>query len=89
MTDSVKKTLLLAWVVLVVSTAISWFVGDDHGLGSGDAAAWAVIAIAFAKVWLVGLHFMELRHAPPVLRRLFEGWVVVVPVALAVLYSSA
>lgn len=83
------RPLYLVWLVLVVSTAFSWFVGDDHGFGTGDAAAWTVIAIAFAKVWLVGMHFMELRHAPPLLRRLFEGWVVVVPVALAVLYSTA
>lgn len=83
------KPLYAVWAVLVAATAISWFVGDDHGVGTGDAAAWAVIAIAFAKVWLVGMHFMELRHAPRLLRRLFEGWVVVVPVVLAVLYSSA
>lgn len=86
---SVKHLLLLVWGALVAATAVSWFVGDDHGLGTGDAAVLGVLAITFTKVWLVGLHFMELRTAPPVLRRLFNGYVVLVPVALAAVYLSA
>ncbi|WP_230316236.1 cytochrome C oxidase subunit IV family protein [Conexibacter sp. W3-3-2] len=88
MSSAITRPLAIVWVVLVASTAVSWLVGDDHGFGSGDAAAFTVIAIAFAKVWLVGLHFMELRHAPPRLRRLFEAWVVVVPVVLAAMYAA-
>ena len=39
MSDSVKKTLYVVWAVLVASTAVSWFVGDDHGLGDLNEVA--------------------------------------------------
>lgn len=81
--------LVAVWTVLVAATAASWFVGADHGGGSADAAALGVIAIAFAKVWLVGRHFMELRTAPLLLQRLFDGYVVVVGSALGAVYLVA
>jgi hypothetical protein len=46
----------------------------------------AVLAVAFVKVRLIGIHFMELGTAPRVLRGLFEGYVVVVALALFALY---
>jgi hypothetical protein len=89
MTDRANTLLYGVWGGLVVATVASWLLGDDHGVASGDVAVVAVLVITFTKIWLVGLHFMELRHAPAVLRRAFEGYVVVVPVALAALYLSA
>lgn len=56
------------WAVLVAATLASW------SLGGGNAV---VVAVAFVKVRLVGLYFMELRTAPLPLRGLFEGWVLV------------
>jgi hypothetical protein len=44
-----------------------------------------VIAVALFKVRLIGIYFMELRVAPPPLRLLFEGYVLVVFVTLTVL----
>ena len=43
---------------------------------------------AFGKAWIVGREFMELRHAPLVLRAIFGGWVVVVGTTLTVLYLT-
>lgn len=86
---STRTTLVAVWAALVAATAASWFIGADHGLGAGDVAALGVIAVAFVKVWLVGRHFMELRTAPPLLRGLFDGYVVVVGTALAVVYLVA
>lgn len=83
-----RKLLTVVWAGLVQATVVSFLLGDDHGFGTGDAAVLGVLAITFAKVWLVGLHFMELRHAPRGLRSLFEGYVVVVPVALAAIYLA-
>lgn len=79
------RTLVVVWGGLVVATVVAFLVGDDHAIGEGDAAVVAVLGITFTKVWLVGLHFMELRGAPRVLRGLFEGYCVVVPAALVVL----
>lgn len=80
--NDASKLLVGVWTALAVATVASWQVGE----GSGDAAVLALLGLAFTKVWLVGRHFMELRHAPPVLRGLFDAYVVVVPVGLSVLF---
>jgi hypothetical protein len=66
-----------AWAVLMLATVISWALGTRHGLVVHDArfAAIGVLTIAFAKVYLVGRHFMELREAPRSLVLSFNGLV--------------
>ncbi|WP_372787832.1 cytochrome C oxidase subunit IV family protein [Paraconexibacter sp.] len=64
-----------AWAALVLATGVSWWLGADHGLGAGDAAVAGVLAIGFAKAWVVGRWFMDLRAAPLWLRRCFDAWV--------------
>jgi hypothetical protein len=59
-----------SWLLLVAATILSWALGADHGTGSMVAVV--VLAIATIKVRLVGLDFMELRHAPIPLRAAFE-----------------
>ena len=59
-----------SWLVLVAATVLSWAVGAEHGTGS--LVAVVVLGIAAIKVRLVGLDFMELRHAPLPLRVAFE-----------------
>ncbi|MCW3040456.1 MAG: hypothetical protein JWM31_2361, partial [Solirubrobacterales bacterium] len=46
------------------------------------------LVLAFGKAWIVGHEFMELRHAPPLLRRVFAGWVLVVGTTLTVMYLA-
>jgi len=81
----------LVWLGLMLLTTISWWSGAGHGLGSDtrSLATAVVLLIAFAKVHLVGMHFMELRHAALPLRLVFEAWVVLVPAALIGLYQWA
>ncbi|AQA04588.1 hypothetical protein BVC93_21595 [Mycobacterium sp. MS1601] len=74
----------LSWLILVAATVASWLVGADHGAGS--LVAVAVLAIAAAKVRLVGLDFMELRHAPIPLRVLFEAYCVALWAVLSGLF---
>ena len=61
----------VTWLILVAATIVSWAVGAEHGTGS--AVAVLVLAIAAVKVRLVGLDFMELRHAPIPLRAAFRA----------------
>jgi len=65
------------WVVLIVATAATWTLGTNHGFGNHTLASVVILLIAFIKVRLVGLYFMELRDAPAALRGLFEGYCVV------------
>ena len=48
---------------------------------------YAVILIAAIKVRVIVREFMEVRHAPNLLRRLTDGWTVFITVALLAIYS--
>lgn len=77
------------WLLLVGATGLSWEFG--HGLGFGSDyryATVAVIVIAFIKLRLIYLEFMELCHAPPALRRAFDAWTVATCGSLLILYCS-
>lgn len=75
------RSLTAVWALLVAATLLSVGV---HVLVGGVAALVVLLAVTFTKVWLVARYFMELRDAPALLRRLVDGYCVVVPVGLAV-----
>lgn len=67
-----------AWVVLMALTAATWWMGGDHqiaGLGR-HAVMVGILLLSFAKIYVVGHAFMELREAAPWLVRLFGAWCV-------------
>lgn len=74
----------LSWLILMSATLVSWAIGTEHGTSS--LAALVVLAIAAAKIRLVGLDFMELRHAPTLLRAAFEFYCIGLWTLLAGLY---
>lgn len=65
-----------AWLVLLVATGATWWLGDVGAAGTG--AILAMLAIAIIKGRLVILDFMELRDAPLMWRLLLEGWMILV-----------
>ncbi|MGW4124665.1 cytochrome C oxidase subunit IV family protein [Nocardia sp. NPDC004711] len=75
------------WIGLVAATCVTWWFGADHPLASISVkfASAAAVAIAFVKAYFIGSEFMELRSAPLVLRRVFQGWVAIFGVAAIVL----
>ncbi len=80
----VRNRAGFSWLVLIAATVVSWAVGAEHGTGS--IVAVVVLAIAAIKVRLVGLDFMELRHAPIPLRVMFESYCCVMWAVLSGLY---
>lgn len=82
---------LVTWGLLMLATALSWWLGTDHGLPmGGKALAMSVIAVvAFVKVYLVSMYFMELRHAPRILKHSFNGWTVLTCALVVGLYLAA
>jgi hypothetical protein len=72
----------LTWLVLVVATLVSFWIGADHGVNNPKAAAAVLIAVALGKVALIGMQFMELRHADVRLRRGFQLYCAVVGAGL-------
>ncbi len=84
MTRFKPDVITVLWVVLSLATVLSWAIGVEastHAL-----AAVAILLIAFVKLRLVGIHFMEIGNAPVVLRVLFESYVVVTFVALLAIF---
>lgn len=73
-----------SWLFLVAATVTSWAVSAEHGTGS--LVAVVVLGIAAIKVRLVGLDFMELRHAPVPLRVAFEAYCLGMWALLSALY---
>jgi hypothetical protein len=85
MSAAVRSAPAITWLILVAATFISLVVGSDHGLHDRDVVAAVLLVVAFAKVSLVGRHFMELHVAAPALRRSFDAYVLVVCTTLVVL----
>ena len=78
------RPVLTVGAVLMVATLFSAWLG--HGLGPRRAATVVVIVVAFAKVFLVGEYFMELRNAPLAFRLVLGGWCVPMAALLIGLY---
>ena len=82
MTALLRAPATVVWAVLIVATIATWTLGTQHGIHSHTLASVLILLIAFIKVRLVGLYFMELREAPTVLKGLFEAYCVVVCTAV-------
>lgn len=82
--ELVRNRAGFSWLLLVAATVLSWAIGAEHATGS--LVAVVVLAIAALKVRLVGLDFMELRHAPVLLRAVFEFYCFAVWAVLCGLY---
>ena len=77
-----------AWLVLMALTAASWWVGADHAISgmARDLAMISILVLTFAKIFVVGHSFMELREAAPWLMRAFSTWCVALCAVLSALY---
>jgi hypothetical protein len=81
-----NKRLAIVWLILSAMTlAYIWLdhSADDNGVyRASTVVTVAAIVIALIKVRIIFREFMEVRHAPAVLRRLTDAWVVLMAVCL-------
>jgi hypothetical protein len=77
-----------AWVLLIIATGVTWWLGTDHEAkaAGGRILVAMAIPVAFLKVYLIGWEFMEVRTAPRALRAVFGAWVAVLTFALVAVY---
>jgi hypothetical protein len=75
-TSGVPAGTMAAWLALMAITLASFWLGTGHAPGGASArsAAAVVVSAAFAKAFLVGWHFMEIRAAAVALRWAFTVW---------------
>jgi hypothetical protein len=79
-----NRRLLVVWLVLASLTL--GYLWIDHSVGGSLRAnaliTSTVIVIALIKVRIIFREFMEVRHAPVLLRRLTDVWVFVIAAGL-------
>lgn len=74
------KTLNIVWGILI---ALSLVVALSPA--GGNSHIWFYVAagiVTMVKGWLIINDFMELKHAPKILRRLVQGWLSVTTTAV-------
>ena len=76
MSAASDKRLILAWLVLSAITISQLGLGSLDALTPNAAIASSAIVIALVKVRIIFREFMEIRHAPALLCRLTDLWVV-------------
>jgi hypothetical protein len=88
-TTAFDKRLALVWFALTAISIASVWLGQlrGHDASAPNAAiTFSVIAMALVKVRVIIREFMEVRHAPPLLCRLTDAWLVLTGVALLGIY---
>jgi hypothetical protein len=89
---SSNQRLVAVWLVLVAITVVYLAIdhsSDDHGTPSASTAVTiSAIALALLKFRLVVHELMDVRHAPPPLRRLTDALVAVVALSLLATYLT-
>ena len=82
--DRAERRLAVIWAAMFALTLLSYAAGEGsiHHAAAGVAS---VVALAFLKVRFVLLDFMEVRHAPLLLRAVLELWVVALALLLVIL----
>jgi len=80
-----EKRLLVVWLALSAATLVSLSLGSLEGreaLAPSAAVTTSAIVVALVKVRVIFQEFMEVRHAPALLSRLTDLWVVLTGVCL-------
>lgn len=83
----VEKAVFVVFSVLVAATTTMWWVGEHHWMSRRSSAIFLFV-VAFLKIRLVMLYFMELRSAPTAWRLIFDAWCIACCVWLSALYMQ-
>ena len=89
MNSAFEIRLAFVWLLLSLVSAAYLLLGrpgDPAALQANAAITIGVIAIALVKVRIIMREFMEVRHAPPLLHRFTDLWLVVTACALIGIY---
>ncbi len=87
-----RNRITFVWFILAAAALLSWIVGGSYAPGDEAAARNATVVlmvIAFVKVRLVIMHFMEAGIAPLPLRLVANAYVVGVCAAVLFMFFGA
>lgn len=71
-----NKTIFIVWITLLVLTCLAWSLANIGIPIEQKVLTPILIIVGWVKMWLVIHHYMEIKEAPPVLKGLCNGWVV-------------
>lgn len=81
--DRTDKRLVVLWGLMILLTFVSWESSPGGGmLSDPKLAIGLILGLAFIKVRIVVMDFMEVRHAPLFFRLAVDLWIVGMAVAL-------
>lgn len=89
MNTAFETRLAIVWLALSLVSAAYLLVGSPGDTAipqASTAITIGVIAIALVKVRIIMREFMEVRHAPPLLHRLADLWLLVTACSLIGIY---
>lgn len=81
------RTLDFVWLVLILATGATWFIGETGS--AGPVAVVVILAIALVKGWLVIREFMGLRWVKLLWRIVVVGWLAFILLLIALTYWMA
>jgi cytochrome c oxidase subunit IV len=76
MRSYLRHPLTLLWLVLLLATVVSWWLGSDRDAADQASVLTtvAILAVAIVKCRLVIRNYMEVRYAPSWLRLTCDAW---------------
>lgn len=81
--DRTDKRLVILWAVMILLTFVSFESTPGGGmLADPRLAISLIIGLAFVKVRIVVMDFMEVRHAPLIFRLALDLWIIGMAAAL-------
>lgn len=83
------RRLTSVWLGLSAITLVSWWIGSQRSHDAFKVNAvvtLSVFLIGAIKVHVIMREFMEVRHAPALLRRLTIGWLALLFITLTAIY---
>lgn len=84
-----NRRITFVWVLLSALTAASWLLAGARGHREFSPSTGVTVGIMLAvavKGRLIIRHFMEVRSAPPWLRHVTDGWLVLLVTPILALY---
>lgn len=84
--DRTATRLVTIWIAMMALT-LSSFAASGSWFSHAEFGSASIIVLALIKVRFVVMDFMEVRHAPWLLRLILEVWIVCVGIALVVILS--
>lgn len=83
----IMNSATIIWLVLIVATATSWWLGtSDTTNNDHHVATITLMLLTFFKARLVLMHFMEVRTAPIILRTFANAWIALTCIAVLIIY---